>query len=187
MNSELGNEVKLHAKQARWVIGECRCITYGYGRLFDYFLLGFRERLSTELEYLGDTAMNARPFDKAIFQYSCALSLEPAAPSGLLIKRSKAYVVMGLWEDALSDANKVCSFAMHRSDLVNGDHQVIALDPSSPWGYERKHTALHGVGRYDDAISAFEMMLLRISQSPDPKIRGGYIDVVLTLSNDLML
>ena len=47
------------------------------------------------------------------------------------------------------------------------------LDPSSPWGYEGKHAALHGAGRYDDAIGTFETMLLNISQSPDPEIRGG--------------
>jgi hypothetical protein len=55
---------------------------------------------------------------------------------------------------------------------------VITLDPSSPWGYERKHTALHGAGRYDDAIATFKKMLLKISQSPDPKIRGEYIVIV---------
>ena len=53
------------------------------------------------------------------------------------------------------------------------------LDPSSPWGYERKHAALQRAGRYDDAIDTFEMMLLKISQSPDPEIRGEYIDIVL--------
>ena len=61
-----------------------------------------------KLEHLGDSAMNAQQLNEAISHYSSALSLRPAAPSGLLIKRSKAYVVMGLWEDALSDANKVC-------------------------------------------------------------------------------
>ena len=70
-----------------------------------------------------------------------------------------------------------------RSDLVNVDHQVITRDPSSPWGYERKHAALHGTGRYDDAINTFEAMLLKILQSPDPGIRGGCIDIVLTASN----
>ena len=52
------------------------------------------------------------------------------------------------------------------------------LDPASPWGYERKHAALHRAGRYDDAIATFETMLLKISQSPDPKIRGERIDIV---------
>ena len=52
------------------------------------------------------------------------------------------------------------------------------LDPSSPWGYERKHAALHVAGRYDDAIRAFETMLLKISQSPDPEICGECINIV---------
>ena len=57
------------------------------------------------------------------------------------------------------------------------------LDVSSPWGYERKHAALHGAGRYNDAISAFETMLLKVSQSPD---HGGSIDFVLYLHIDLV-
>ena len=52
------------------------------------------------------------------------------------------------------------------------------LDPSSPWGYERKHAALHRAGRYEDAIGTFETMLLKISQSPDPEIHGECIDSV---------
>ncbi|KAF8547412.1 hypothetical protein OG21DRAFT_1571975, partial [Imleria badia] len=58
------------------------------------------------------------------------------------------------WEGGLQDANK-----------------VIALDPSSPWGYERKHAALHRAGRYNDAIDTFETMLLKILQSPYLEIR----------------
>ncbi|KAF8122095.1 hypothetical protein EV363DRAFT_1405216 [Boletus edulis] len=52
------------------------------------------------------------------------------------------------WELALSDANK--------------------LDPSLPWGYERKHPALHKAGDYENAANAFEVMLSRISRSTDP-------------------
>ena len=48
---------------------------------------------------------------------------------------------------------------------------MIELDPSSPWGYERKHAVLHKVGDYDDAISAFQEMLSKMEQSPDPDIR----------------
>ena len=54
------------------------------------------------------------------------------------------------------------------------------LDPSSPWAYENKQAALHGAGRYDDAIHTFETMLLKISQSPDPDIRSEYTDIVPT-------
>ncbi|KAF8125301.1 hypothetical protein EV363DRAFT_1351347 [Boletus edulis] len=72
----------------------------------------------------------------------------------VLIKRSKVYVADGLWELALNDANK-----------------VIELDPSSPWGYERKHAALHKAGDYENAVNAFEVMLSKMSQSTDPGIQ----------------
>ncbi|KAF8119473.1 hypothetical protein EV363DRAFT_1286829 [Boletus edulis] len=81
----------------------------------------------------------------------------------VLIKRSKAYAAAGLWEPALNDANK-----------------VIELDPSSPWGYERKHAMLHKAGDYDNATRAFEAMLSKMSQSSDPKIHKihrQYLDV----------
>ena len=110
MNSELGEEAKLHARQAKWVVGECSCIPCWYSRLSVCFLLEFRQRLFTKLEHLGDTAMNAQRLDEAISAYSSALSLEPAAPSGLFVKRSKVYVATSLWEKALNDANKVHSF-----------------------------------------------------------------------------
>ena len=61
-------------------------------RLSVCFILEFRQRLFTKLEHLGDTAMNAQRLDEAISAYSSALSLEPAASSSLLIKRSKVYV-----------------------------------------------------------------------------------------------
>jgi len=48
---------------------------------------------------------------------------------------------------------------------------VIMLDPSSPWGHQMKHAALHKAGAYDDAVSAFETMLSKIAQSPDPSVR----------------
>ncbi|KAF8415453.1 hypothetical protein L210DRAFT_3586246, partial [Boletus edulis BED1] len=77
----------------------------------------------------------------------------------VLIKRSKAYVADGLWELALNDANK-----------------VIELDPSSPWGYERKHAALHKAGDYENAVNAFEAMLSKMSQSTDPELHRHYIN-----------
>ena len=52
------------------------------------------------------------------------------------------------------------------------NHQAIALDPLSPWGYEIKRAALHQTGRYDDAIQTFETMLLKMAHSPDLQIRG---------------
>ena len=48
--------------------------------------------------------------------------------------------------------------------------QVITLDPFSPWGYERKHAALHKAGDFENAVDAFETMLSKIAQSPEPDI-----------------
>ena len=56
---------------------------------------------------------------------------------------------------------------------------MIELDRSSPWGYERKYAALHEAGDYDSAISAFEEMLSKMEQSPDPDIHREFIFVVI--------
>ena len=55
--------------------------------------------------------------------------------------------------------------------LLIHNHQVIALDPLSPCGYEMKYTALHKAGDFDNAIDTLETMLSMIAQSPDPNIR----------------
>lgn len=47
--------------------------------------------------------------------------------------------------------------------------QLIKLDSESPWGYERKHAALHGMHSYDEALEAFNIMLLKIEKSHDPE------------------
>ena len=49
-------------------------------------------------------------------------------------------------------------------------HQVITLDPLSPWGYEMKHAALHKAGDFDNAVAALETMLSKMVRSPDPDI-----------------
>ena len=63
--------------------------------------------------------MHARRHNEAISEYSTALSLDPTLPQGLLIKRSKAYVAGGLWENGLKDANKVSPFLLRRLVLVD--------------------------------------------------------------------
>ena len=100
------------------------------------------------------------------------LSLNPVALQDLLGKRSRAYAGKGKWKDALKDAGKVAHLNLFQFDMLMGGAQVIKLDPSSPLGYERKHAALHGIGHHGDAIIAFETMLLKMSESSDPDIRG---------------
>jgi len=46
------------------------------------------------------------------------------------------------------------------------------MDASCHYAYERKHVALHGTGRYDEAIEAFDNMLSLIEHSGDPEIRS---------------
>ncbi|KAN0094879.1 hypothetical protein V8E55_003166 [Tylopilus felleus] len=114
-----------------------------------------------KLETLADAATGDERHDDAISHYAAALSLKPAASHGLLIKRSKVYLAKGLWTEALNDANK-----------------VVEVDPLSPWGYERKHAALHMTGEYQNAVNAFEEMLSRISQSSDQNIRALHCQYV---------
>ena len=51
--------------------------------------------------------------------------------------------------------------------------QAIELDPPSHNGYERKHAALHGMGRHSEAFEAFKTMISRFEEPPDSHIRGG--------------
>ncbi|KAF8546777.1 hypothetical protein OG21DRAFT_1039759 [Imleria badia] len=119
------------------------------------WLADFKSLCGRKIENLGDLAMSGRRrHDKAISQYSVALSLDPANAPALFLKRSKARAEMGLWKDALSDAN-----------------EVITRDPSSPLGYESKHIALCGAGCNGDAIVVFETMLSKMSLSSNPEIR----------------
>ncbi|KAF8557095.1 hypothetical protein OG21DRAFT_1495015, partial [Imleria badia] len=55
--------------------------------------------------------------------------------------------------------------------LLKRSNELIELDPSSHGGYEEKHTALHGMGRHSEAFEAFNTMLSKLEQSPDPQIR----------------
>ena len=75
-------------------------------RICDNFLSGFK---SQQPEDLGDAYLHARR-DDAISEYSLALSLDPTSPQDLFVKRSKAYVAKGLWENGLNNANKVRPF-----------------------------------------------------------------------------
>ncbi|KAF8430779.1 hypothetical protein L210DRAFT_3730379, partial [Boletus edulis BED1] len=116
--------------------------------------LDLRQRASEKLERLGDMAVDVLRYDDAISHYSSASSPISSSPKAILLKRSKAWLATGSWKQALQDAN-----------------QVIMLDPSSPWGYEIKHAALHKGGDYDNAIRAFEMMLSKMAESRDPGVQ----------------
>ncbi|KAN0101128.1 hypothetical protein V8E55_001112 [Tylopilus felleus] len=121
----------------------------------------FRIRCSGKLERLGDKPFDGQQHQEAIRFYSAALSIHPANTQGSSILRSKVCMAERLWGNALDHAN-----------------EAITFDPSSPWGYLAKHAALHGAGLYDDAIQAYETMLSKMAESPDPQIRerrGQYV------------
>ena len=65
---------------------------------------------------LGDTAMGSNNYDEATKQYSDALTLGPTNQSDILLKRSKVRAVMGSWEEASVDANKVWIVFLVTSD-----------------------------------------------------------------------
>ncbi|KAI5986440.1 hypothetical protein F5J12DRAFT_898764 [Pisolithus orientalis] len=118
------------------------------------WVANFTKKCATTLEHIGDQAFGSGEHEDAITRYSAAFPISPPSAAGPFIKWSRARAAKGLWEDALQDANN-----------------AVKADPSSPWGYEAKHVALHGAKRYDEAIDAFNFMLRVIEQSHDPAIR----------------
>ncbi|KAF8556859.1 hypothetical protein OG21DRAFT_1482770 [Imleria badia] len=112
------------------------------------------QRYLATFERNGDAALQSDNAKEAVVRYSTALCLNPSNPAGLLVKRSKARAKLGLWEDALMDAD-----------------EAIKANPTGPLGYERRHAAFHGVRRYDEAIDAFTRMLSLIEESVDQDLR----------------
>ena len=138
----------------------------------DHFHLDFKNRCRENLERLGDGAMDNQKHDEAIKYYSSALSVYPPDTQRFFILRSKVGMAKSLWEDAVEDANEVSSIVSRKYlRWYRHNHQAIALDTSSPWGYGTKRAVLHRAGRYEEAIQTFETMLSKMEQSSDPQIR----------------
>lgn len=53
--------------------------------------------------------MDSHEYNEAAEHFSTILSLDPDDQVEILIKRSKAYSSVKSWENALSDAEEVCS------------------------------------------------------------------------------
>ncbi|KAG2335872.1 hypothetical protein BDR05DRAFT_971370 [Suillus weaverae] len=114
----------------------------------------------TDLAAGGNDALAAGNYDRAVELYSVAIDLDFATDT-IFGKRSKARSGKMLWDDALLDAEK-----------------VIKLNPSSYFGYQLKHTALHGAHRYDEAMEAFKIMLSKLDNAPDTEtsnLRQQYV------------
>ncbi|KAF8555338.1 hypothetical protein OG21DRAFT_922733 [Imleria badia] len=129
--------------------------------------LGFQRRCTIKLGKLGDAAMDSGNHGEAAKHFSTILLLDPVNRLDVLIKRSKARTSMNLWGDALSDAD-----------------EAIELNPSCHRGYEMRHAILHGARRHAEAVEAFHIMLLKLEESPDERIRElrcQYVDATLTI------
>jgi stress-induced-phosphoprotein 1 len=96
--------------------------------------------MTTAEEYkaLGNDALKARNFSKAIENYTSAINLD-GSNQIYYSNRSAAYLSKGDGENALEDA-KSC----------------IALNPQFSKGYVRKGAALHHLKRYNDSVKAYE-------------------------------
>jgi len=132
-------------------------ISLMFGWNFDGLALAIEEHLQQCMQALGDigdVAMQRGNAEEAIARYSAALSLNPSNPAGLLFKRSRARAILELWEDALKDAD-----------------EAIKVDPQDPWGYERRHAALHALQRCDEAVDTLKHMISLTKESVDLKTR----------------
>lgn len=109
MSSELGHET--NSERAKWINGEFSC-PLRKRQVFDCSPPDFKLRCCEKLEHIGDRMMSFQQHDQAIFQYSVALSLNPPNSQILFAKRSKALNNVGLWEEALNDANEVCYWCL---------------------------------------------------------------------------
>lgn len=66
---------------------------------------------------------------------------------------------------------RYCFFALPYLTILHFATQAINADPQSPWGYESKHAALHGLQSYPEAVEAYTRMHSLIQSSPDHDIR----------------
>jgi tetratricopeptide (TPR) repeat protein len=119
----------------------------------------------TDIAASGDAALAASNYDKAIELYSAAIDLEFVTDT-IDANRSKARSGKMLWAMHSSTRKRCDDNCRFVSDAHFGDTQAIELNPSSYFGYQSKHAALHGARRYDEAIETFKTMLSKFENAP---------------------
>lgn len=107
MASEFGKDPRVHEEHTQWMLS--KLLHWQYDRWKRLFMrsLDFQQRCIEKIEKLGDAAMGSRNYAEAIEQYTTALSRKPTNIVQILAKRSSARSLMGLWEEALDDADEV--------------------------------------------------------------------------------
>lgn len=91
-----------------------------------------------QLKEKGNAALASGNYEEAIKYYSAAIDLDPKNHV-LFSNRSAAHAKASNYAAALEDANK-----------------TVSLNPSWSKGYSRKGSALAYLGKYEDAIAAYE-------------------------------
>jgi len=71
--------------------------------------LDFKERCLEASKSHAEAAIQNGKHDDAIAWYSTAFDLNLASLEHIFMKRSEAYAARGSWENALMDADEVCS------------------------------------------------------------------------------
>ena len=118
-----------------------------------------------ELKKRGDEAFRARLYQVAIQSYSQAL--ERTETSALYTNRAAASLMLLLFKEANADCDR-----------------ALAIDAAFVRAWFRKATALRGIGRLDDAISALEKGL-EMDGSNDAAIKE--LSMLRGAKNDLQL
>jgi len=115
-----------------------------------------------EAKNKGNTAFSAGDFTTAIQLFTEAIGYDPTNHV-LYSNRSAAYSSLNKYEDALADANKT-------------------IELKSDWskGYGRKGTALHGLGKLEEALESYEKGLEL--EPTNAVIKKGRDDVEQALS-----
>ena len=103
---------------------------------------GFQRRCYQRLEKLADGAMISENYTEAAGYLSTMLSLDAEDRVDILIKRSRARVMMESWEDALRDADEVYSVSSHHETVhdkvcrwSNLTHRLTEGTSSGMWHY----------------------------------------------------
>lgn len=121
---------------------------------------------AAELKDKGNSALSAGNMMEAIQCYSDAIKLDPTNHV-LYSNRSAAYAKLEKYEDALTDANK-----------------TVELKPDWGKGYSRKGAALAYLGRYPEAVAAYETGLRH--DPSNAQLREGLTDCRRKMGGDKM-
>ena len=95
-----------------WYIGQVRVILASFDS-HPYFHPGLKNDCGALCATLGDAALAANSYDKAIELYSAAIEFDSGTDS-IFANSSKAKLEKRLWEEALLDAQKVRCHLMFR-------------------------------------------------------------------------